>query len=123
MLVAKVDASDDSTDNIVAGFVDIDLRPLPKDFKFPQPRPYLSDLCISKTYRRQGMAKALVEQCEQFCIRQSKTELYIRVQESNVAALTMYQQLGYEIIDKIPDETTRKARDNNQMICTLRKEL
>jgi ribosomal protein S18 acetylase RimI-like enzyme len=121
MLVAEVNDNNNSPN--IAGFVDIDTRPLPPEFSFPQPRPYLSDLCTLKAYRRQGLAKALVEQCEAFCMNHNKRELFIRVQEHNVAALTMYQRLGYDVVSKALDETSQKARENNQMICTLRKAL
>eukprot|EP00521_Asterionellopsis_glacialis_P006739 CAMPEP_0195282124 /NCGR_PEP_ID=MMETSP0707-20130614/1142_1 /TAXON_ID=33640 /ORGANISM="Asterionellopsis glacialis, Strain CCMP134" /LENGTH=234 /DNA_ID=CAMNT_0040341077 /DNA_START=522 /DNA_END=1226 /DNA_ORIENTATION=- len=81
---------------IIVGFVDIDARP-PKQSRTDPPRPYLSDLCIHPQYRRQGIARALIQQCEE-TVQQlfQKDELYIRVEQDNEAARSMYDDLGYQ---------------------------
>jgi ribosomal protein S18 acetylase RimI-like enzyme len=122
--------------NAIVGFCDVDDRPLPLDFKVQlPPRPYLSDLCIAVDHRRRGLASALVEHAERFCIETTLEEddsdsdnvvLWIRVQEANTAALAMYQRLGYQIVSKNLDTTTttfQKAAENKEMIYTLRKHL
>ena len=78
----------------VVGFVDVDARPCKPEIKLP--RPYLSDLAVHPKYRRRGVAQALVEACEAFVVNIPRTELYIRVEESNEAAVQMYtQKLAY----------------------------
>ncbi len=74
----------------IVGFVDIDARPCRPEIRLP--RPYLSDLAVHPGYRRRGIAKALVEACEDFCRNIPRQELYIRVEESNQAAMDMYME-------------------------------
>jgi ribosomal protein S18 acetylase RimI-like enzyme len=105
MILAEVDDSKTTTTTIV-GYVDIDLRPpnRPTGYSY-NPRPYLSDLCIRSDYRRNGIAKGLVQFCEQFVL-QSKycdNELFIRVEAHNTPAIAMYKSLGYQIIHN-PDD-------------------
>jgi ribosomal protein S18 acetylase RimI-like enzyme len=112
-----------ATANEIVGFCDVDARPLPADFKIPLPRPYLSDLCIAANYRRRGLAQALVGQAELFCRDiLGRNTLWIRVQERNLAAMAMYQRLGYQIISKDIDTSSKKAFENKEMIITLRKD-
>ena len=91
-------------DEIIVGFVDVDLRPCRPEINLP--RPYLSDLCVHPSYRKQGIARALVAQCQDFVLEQNDNDsisgnngngkrLYIRVEEDNIPALRMYQKLGY----------------------------
>ena len=88
--------------NRVVGFVDIDARPCKTTPKLP--RPYLSDLCIDPEYRRQGLAQTLVLECESFIQSIPREELFIRVEESNEAAVAMYQKLGYGVQSKDEDK-------------------
>ena len=79
----------------VIGFVDIDARPCRPEIKLP--RPYLSDLAVHPQYRRKGVAKALIQACEDFCREIPRKELYIRVEETNHAAVAMYMtNLNYQ---------------------------
>ena len=91
-------------DEIIVGFVDVDLRPCKPEMNLP--RPYLSDLCVHPSYRKQGIAQALVTQCQDFVLEQNDNDsisgntgngkrLYIRVEEDNIPALRMYQKMGY----------------------------
>jgi ribosomal protein S18 acetylase RimI-like enzyme len=99
MLVAVMTSSPDDTikvsERIVVGFVDVDARPCKPEIKLP--RPYLSDLAVDPNYRRRGIAQALIETCEEFVQNIPKKELYIRVEETNEAAVEMYiNKLNYE---------------------------
>jgi ribosomal protein S18 acetylase RimI-like enzyme len=99
MLVAVVVGDSDER---IAGFVDIDARPCQTKIKLP--RPYLSDLAVNSEFRRRGIARALVEECERFVQQLLPAppvrggELWIRVEETNDAAVAMYtKKLDYEI--------------------------
>ena len=112
-----VAATTNATSQIV-GYIDVDDRVPNRNTSYKyNPRPYLSDLCIAPEYRRRGIARALVEECEDFCLSKlEKNEAFIRVEKKNVAALTMYQSMGYSPIDNHPDSS-------NEEILLLRKDL
>jgi ribosomal protein S18 acetylase RimI-like enzyme len=90
MLVAVIDNQQ------VVGFCDVDARPC-KTYP-PLPRPYLSDLAVDPKYRRRGIAKSLVQRGESFLQKVPREELFIRVEETNQAAISMYTGLGYETV-------------------------
>ena len=115
MLVATTTTTNGEKDTVIA-FVDVDARPCKTEIRLP--RPYLSDLAVHPDYRRKGTARALVQACEDF-VRNippdatakeiSSTELWIRVEESNEAAISMYvNHLGYEPKGNV--ETTRDKK-------------
>ena len=102
---------------IIAGFVDIDGRipNRPTIYRY-NPRPYLSDLAVAPEYRRRGIARALVQACEEFCLHElRKDEIYIRVEDSNVAAVQMYSTAGYSRIE-CPDD-----RPGNNIVVLSKK--
>lgn len=79
----------------IVGFVEVDSRPGKK--QNDAPRPYLSDLAVHRNYRRNGIAKALIETCEKQVLDGWKqSRLYLRVDRENYAARNMYTKLGYE---------------------------
>jgi ribosomal protein S18 acetylase RimI-like enzyme len=103
MLVAVVQTNEKK--ERVVGYCDIDARKpnQPTSYSW-NPRPYLSDLCIHPAFRRLGIAQALVKICEDFCVQDiAKEEIFIRVEKTNVPALTMYQKMGYRPIEN-PDD-------------------
>ncbi|OEU07238.1 hypothetical protein FRACYDRAFT_251280 [Fragilariopsis cylindrus CCMP1102] len=96
----------------IVGFCDVDCRPSNIQLKIKLPRPYISDLTINNHHRRQGLAKLLVQESEQFVIDRYNNkkkengvdvvdddiDIWIRVEENNIAALKLYQNaLGYKI--------------------------
>jgi ribosomal protein S18 acetylase RimI-like enzyme len=100
----------------IVGFCDVDCRPCNIQLKIKLPRPYISDLTINNHHRRQGLAKLLVTESEQFVMdrynnnnKKKKNgvdvddvdidiDIWIRVEENNIAALKLYQTaLGYKI--------------------------
>jgi ribosomal protein S18 acetylase RimI-like enzyme len=107
MLVAVVEksgAGDRKTEHIV-GFCDVDARApnRPSSYQY-NPRPYLSDLCVAISWRRRGIANALIKACEEFCVKEiARTSVFIRVEKGNFAALTMYKEMGYLRIQN-PDD-------------------
>ncbi len=78
----------------VIGFVDVDKREGKK--LSDAPRPYLSDLAVHSKYRRMGVAKALIHNCEEESIRWGEDCLYLRVDKKNDGGLKMYEGLNYE---------------------------
>lgn len=94
MFVAVLDEEKNGTrGGDVVGFVDVDARPCRPEVQLP--RPYLSDLAVKPEYRRRGIAQALIEEGEKFIRSIPRKELFIRVEESNEAAVRMYTQKLY----------------------------
>jgi len=81
-------------DGVVIGFADIDARPSSNEDD--PPRPYLSDLAIDKHYRRLGLAKSLVQECESRILSMGRNMLFLRVERDNNAARKMYESIGYD---------------------------
>lgn len=93
MLVATLTDS-----NEVVAFCDVDARPATRPID--PPRPYLSDLAVRPDCRRRGIAKKMVQECERTARQDmNRNELYIRVEEKNTAAVSMYDGLGYEPLE------------------------
>lgn len=106
------------TDGKVLGFAEIDGRPPKKENEAP--RPYMCNLAICPKWRRRGLAKALVGECEEKALRWGKTEIYLKVRESNDAATNMYRDLGYEVQSTRTEEMRGKPP---QSIILMKKEL
>lgn len=80
--------------NEVLGFVDIDFRETKR--RYAPPRPYLSDLVVGEKWRRRGIARDLILQCERKVLELKKKTLFLRVEIDNEKALKMYFSLGYD---------------------------
>ena len=113
VLVAVTKGNNDKEEQVV-GYCDCDLRKPNQStsYKF-NPRPYVSDLCVHPSCRRQGIAKMLVQRCEEHCQELGKPDIYIRVERNNDAAIEMYTGLGYFEFDN--------PLDDSETIVILRK--
>lgn len=59
--------------------------------------PYLSNLAVHSSYRRQGVARQLLLSCEQIALNWGYQDLYLHVLENNHKARGLYSQLGYRL--------------------------
>ncbi|KAL3805305.1 hypothetical protein HJC23_009012 [Cyclotella cryptica] len=104
--------SEKDKDGIVVGFCDLDFRSPPTYSTNPftmftpsssnhiiRQRPYLSDLAIHPGHRRRGLASSLMEEAENRAKSRGVREIYLGVAEENSAALSMYDGMGYEVLD------------------------
>jgi len=57
--------------------------------------PLMSNLAISRKYRRRGLAEELVEAVEDRCRDWGYDECYLYVEKCNPAAIGLYRKLGY----------------------------
>lgn len=63
---------------------------------FP-PGPYLSDLAVKRSYRRQGIGGALLKKCEDICREEwNESYLHLMCDTKNTGALKLYFATGYE---------------------------
>jgi ribosomal protein S18 acetylase RimI-like enzyme len=80
----------------LAGTVELALRTPPSW----QPRvlqyPYISNLAVSQSCRRKGVARQLLLACEQMSLEWGFCDLYLHVLEDNHQARQLYLKTGYE---------------------------
>lgn len=58
---------------------------------------YLYDLKVSKAYRRQGTASALIERSKEICAERGYRGLYTQGQDNNLSACKFYIKSGFYI--------------------------
>lgn len=85
-----------TNEDAIAGTVEASLR---------QPWPwqgdrhvYISNLAVDQTFRRQGIAIALLRSCEQVAQRWGIYELHLHVMEDNLAARSLYRKAGFSVV-------------------------
>lgn len=83
-------------DSAIAGTVEASLR---------QPWPwqgdrhvYVSNLAVGQGFRRQGIASALLQSCEQLAQQWRIYELRLHVMEDNLAAQALYRKAGFRVV-------------------------
>jgi GNAT superfamily N-acetyltransferase len=57
---------------------------------------YVTDVVTAARYRRQGIARRMMDQLETRAIQSGTTHLVLNVKRDNLSALRLYQQLGYD---------------------------
>lgn len=60
---------------------------------------YISNLAVSYTYRRQGVARNLLLKCEQIAVEWGYQSLSLHVLEDNHPAKNLYLSLGYQLLE------------------------
>jgi ribosomal protein S18 acetylase RimI-like enzyme len=68
----------------------------PSTLAFTSPRPYLSDLGVIPSHRRQGLGELLVQTCEGWASKRGYETIYLKVEEKNVAGVGLYFRMGYK---------------------------
>lgn len=82
----------------IAGTVEISLK---NSLWSAEPQyPYISNLAVKNFYRRQGIAKQLLAQCEQIAISWGYDTIQLHVLSHNYSAKQLYLNSGYQIIRK-----------------------
>ncbi|MEJ8302473.1 GNAT family N-acetyltransferase [Saccharibacillus sacchari] len=59
---------------------------------------YISNLMVSPNYRRRGLAACMMGELTRWAIERGAAELYLQVLQDNVAAVRLYQTLGFDIV-------------------------
>ena len=118
----KIPSNEPGKEPRIVGFCDVDARPPTRYTGYAHnPRPYLSDVCVHPDYRRRGIAKALLGRSEHLCRTEwGRSELYVRVDRTNDAAVTAYQRRGYRRSAIHPPERSARGEPD---IWLLRKAL
>jgi len=91
--------------------------------------PLMSNLAVSRKYRRRGLAEALVEAVEKQCQDWGFNDCYLYVEKTNPAAVNLYQKLGYRKVWQdgtartlLPDSTGSLGTQPTVIVC-MKKEL
>ncbi|NUQ01666.1 MAG: GNAT family N-acetyltransferase [Armatimonadetes bacterium] len=71
-----------------------------------QQRPYLTgeiiSLAVLPEWRSRGIGRLLLEAAERFLSRSGISEIFLQVAVSNDVARALYQQMGYQQLDRLP---------------------
>lgn len=59
----------------------------------------LNDLFVAPEYRKQGVAKALMNTAKGFATKNEAMAIKLATAKSNIAAKALYEELGYSLID------------------------
>jgi ribosomal protein S18 acetylase RimI-like enzyme len=84
-------------DNLIVGTVEIGAR-ASSHRTHPHCYVYVSNLAVSSDFRQQGVARALLTNCEQITRDWGYSELYLHVMADNDRGMNLYRKLGYEIV-------------------------
>ena len=91
--------------------------------------PLMSNLVVSRKYRRKGIAEKLVQDVEDLCQDWGYDKCYLYVEKRNVPAVKLYQKLGYKTLwqdDKaktlIPTKKGELESEATVIIC-MKKDL
>lgn len=91
--------------------------------------PLMSNVAVSRQYRRRGLAEELVDLLEDLCAEWGYDECYLYVEQRNVAAVRLYEKLGYKKLWKddtaqtlLPTESG-SLRNGPTVIWLMRKKL
>lgn len=81
----------------LAGTVELTLRSAPSWQSQSRHYPYISNLAVKKSCRRQGVAQQLLLACERRSLEWGFPDLYLHVLENNHPARQLYQKMGYQV--------------------------
>jgi ribosomal protein S18 acetylase RimI-like enzyme len=88
----------DQEQSHVAGTVEVGVRTAERYRQNNHRYVYLSNLAVSRDFRRRGVAQELIRSCEQQTAEWGYTELHLHVMGNNDRGRKLYQKLGYEVV-------------------------
>lgn len=78
--------------------------------------PLLSNVAVSRSVRRRGIAQKLVVKAEEVALRQwGYDSMYLYVEERNTAAVKLYRKMGYKTMWKDPTASSLWPTPNGSM--------
>ena len=85
--------------NVIVGTVELSVRSTHSFYSDRlSPYPYIANLAVDYSYRRKGVARKLLLQCEQVARNWGFSELSLHVLENNDRARKLYLSSGYQIV-------------------------
>ncbi len=96
--VATIPVLEDQTPkNLLVGTVEIAIRSQLSFTKNDKAYAYISNLAIHTDYRRQGIARQLLNSCEKTALEWGFEEICLHVLENNHPAQKLYRTNGYQL--------------------------
>jgi ribosomal protein S18 acetylase RimI-like enzyme len=119
-------------DGEIAGCAGVEVSPIPQNnLQGPtmDRAPLMSNVAVSKKYRRRGIAEMLVKEVERVSRYEwGYSNLYLYVEERNTAAVRLYQKLGYRKVwvDKdaktlLPASNGKLKSADTKMVCMRKR--
>lgn len=103
----------------VVGCAGIEATPIPEGSlkaKTGPSYPLMSNLAVSRKYRRKGIAEKLVKEAERVARKEWGYNLvFLYVEERNIPAVKLYQKLGYRKTWVDKDATTLLPKPNGRL--------
>jgi [ribosomal protein S18]-alanine N-acetyltransferase len=76
-------------------------------------------VAVTPAWRGQGIASRLLERCFTSSVEQGAKSAHLEVRPSNIAAIELYQKLGFELVGRRPKYYTDSKEDALLMIKDL----
>jgi ribosomal protein S18 acetylase RimI-like enzyme len=95
--VCSIALYDDRGQTRVVGTVEVGVR-VANDRPQPYRYVYISNLAVSDRFRRRGVARELLANCELLTQSWGYTQLHLHVMADNEHGLSLYRKLGYEVV-------------------------
>lgn len=120
-------------DDTIIGCAGIEVSPIPEGSlkgETTMRAPLMSNLAVSREYRRKGIGELLVQEAERVArLEWGFNDCYLYVEERNKAAVKLYQKMGYRKmwVDKdaktlLPTTNGNLQNSDTQIVC-MRKRL
>ena len=68
-------------------------------------------VAVTPAWRGQGIASRLLERCFTSSVEQGAESAHLEVRPSNIAAIELYQKLGFELVGRRPKYYTDSKED------------
>ena len=81
----------------IVGTVEMSLRSNPYWSTISSRYPYIANLAVKNSYRRQGVARKLLGKCEQIALEWGFSEISLHVLDNNQQAKQLYLTSGYRL--------------------------
>ena len=84
---------------------------------------HLLKVAVTPAWRRKGLATRLLERCFTSSVEQGAKSAHLEVRPSNIAAIELYQKLGFELVGRRPKYYTDSKEDALLMMRILKEEI
>jgi len=80
-------------------------------------------VAVTPAWRGQGVASRLLERCFTLSVEQGAKSAHLEVRPSNIAAIELYQKLGFELVGRRPQYYSDSKEDALLMMKILKEDL